>query len=272
MDYNAGTPAIAAPYTAAIAAHRGWHQDGAPKNSMRGLEAAAAHGVDAVEIDVRRLRDGTLVVFHDAVLPDGRKLADVDLPVLSAYADIPTLGEWATRAGELKVNGLIELKESGYEQQVVDTLLLHMKREQLEFFSFKPAATRALSRIIPDRPVGLLSDLQSPARTGARLVQDALKAKASFLGLNVRQTHDDVLTQAIRNHLGVRVWTVDAPEDLTRLIQDYRVSTVITDRPALAQEIREQLRSMMKSRGQAYTPFIDDGLGATLRLAAATIR
>lgn len=272
MDYNGVMPTYALPYTASIAAHRGWHQDGAPKNSIRGLEAAAANGIDAVEIDVRRLRDGTLVVHHDATLPDGRKLADVDLPAISQYAEIPTLDEWAKRAGELHVNGLVELKESGYEQEVVDTLLRHMKRDTLEFFSFKPAATRALSRIVPDRPVGLLSDLKSPARTGARLVQDAVDAKASFLGLNVRQTADDVLTQAIRNHLGVKVWTVDLPEDLMRLIDDYRVSTVITDKPALAKEIREKMGAAMRSRGQVHLPFDPQAIGTTLRRAATTIR
>ena len=256
----------------AIAAHRGWHQDGAPKNSIPALEQAAVNGVDAVEIDVRRLGDGTLVVYHDAALPDGRKLADVDQAVLLGHRDIPTLDAWAKRAGELKVNGLIELKESGYEDDVVRTLRRHMTDGQLEFFSFKSAAVRALSRIVPDRPVGLLSDLQEPAKTGAQLVADARKANANFLGLNVRQSGDDVLFHASRDHLGVKVWTVDLPEDLTRLLDDHRVSTVITDRPALAKEIREHVGQTMATRGLAHGTFQAENLGARLLRAVATIR
>lgn len=253
MEYNGTMPMI----TPGIAAHRAWHQDGAPKNSIAGLEQAARHGVDSVEIDVRRLRDGTLVVHHDATLPDGRLLADVDQVVLEAYPEIPTLDAWAKRAGELEVNGLIELKESGYEDDVVRTLRRHLTDSQLEFFSFKSAAVKALSRIVPDRPVGLLSDLQQPARIGAELVRDAKLSSATFLGLNVRQTSDDVLDSAFRGGLGVKVWTVDDPADMTRLLGDYRVDAVITDRPALALQIREKML---------------DGIGPRLLRAVSTIR
>ena len=228
-------------YQAAIAAHRGWHQDGAPKNSIAGLEAAVAHGADTVEIDVRRLLDGTLVVHHDAALPDGRLLADVDARVLAEYPHVPTLEAWAKRAGELGASGLIELKESGYEDQVVATLHRYVAPEKLEFFSFKPAAVRALSRLVPDRPVGLLSDLKSPALTGAQLVANARENHATFLGLNVRQSGDDVLQEARRGGLGVKVWTVDEARDMIRLLASGRVNTVITDRPALAITIRDAL-------------------------------
>lgn len=253
MEYSGIMPMIAP----GIAAHRAWHQDGAPKNSIAGLEQAARHGVDSVEIDVRRLRDGTLVVHHDATLPDGRLLAEVDRVVLDAYPEIPTLDAWAKRAGELKVIGLIELKESGYEDDVVRTLRRHLTDAQLEFFSFKSAAVRALGRIVPDRPVGLLSDLLAPARTGAELVRDAKLSSATFLGLNVRQTSDDVLDSAYRSGLGVKVWTVDEPADMVRLLGDHRVDTVITDRPALALKIREQML---------------DGVAARLLRGVSTIR
>ncbi len=255
-----------------ISAHRAWHQDGAPKNSIPALDHAVAGGVDSVEIDVRRLGDGTLVVHHDATLPDGRRLADVDSAALAAYPDIPTLDDWARRAGELDAKALVELKESGYEDDVVRTLRRHLTDLQLEFFSFKSAAVRALSRIVPDRPVGLLSELQHPARTGAELVRDAKAASANFLGLNVAQAQDDVLLAAFRDDLGVKVWTVDDPTDLVRLLGDHRVDTVITDRPALALKIREQVQTVMDSRGFASGAFDVDGLGTRLLRAVSTIR
>lgn len=268
MNFNA----MATPLAPAIAAHRGWHQDGATKNSIAALEAAAANGVDSVEIDVRRLRDGTLVVYHDAALPDGRRLADVDRGALARHPDVPTLDSWARRAGELKVNALVELKESGYEDDVVGTLRRYLADGQMEFFSFRSAAVRALSRIVPGRPVGLLSDLREPARTGAQLVQDAKAAKATFLGLNVRQTQDDVLAQASRDELGVKVWTVDAPEDLARLLDDRRVTTVITDKPALAKHIREQVRTPFATQDAAKLGLAFDQLGTSVLRAVATIR
>ncbi len=230
MEFNGIMPTIAA--------HRGWHKDGAPKNSIQALERAAAGGVDAIELDVRRLGDGTLVVHHDAALADGRLLAAVDRRVLREFPEIPTLDDWARRASELRASALVELKEVGYEAEVVATMRRFLPDERVEYFSFEPDAVRALRRIEPNRPVGLLSRLQHPARTGAELVQDAKAAHATFLGLNVRQTQDDVLRHAAQNDLRVKVWTVDLLEDMWRLSADPRVDTIISDVPDLALRVR----------------------------------
>lgn len=56
-----------------VVAHRACHQSapshgferGVPENSLAALERCVALGVDLVEIDVRRTRDGALVVMHD---------------------------------------------------------------------------------------------------------------------------------------------------------------------------------------------------------------
>ena len=50
-----------------VAAHRGdWRN--APENSLAAVERAIALGVDIVEIDVRRTRDGEFVLIHDETL------------------------------------------------------------------------------------------------------------------------------------------------------------------------------------------------------------
>lgn len=46
-------------------AHRGCMEAG-PENSHTAFEAAVTLGAGGVEIDVRKTRDGKLVVFHDA--------------------------------------------------------------------------------------------------------------------------------------------------------------------------------------------------------------
>jgi glycerophosphoryl diester phosphodiesterase len=117
---------------------------------------------------------------------------------------------------------------------------------------------RALSRIVPDRPVGLLSQLETPAVTGAQLVRTAQASNATFLGLNVGQTGDDVLQAAADAKLGVKVWTVDAPSDILRLASDPRVTTIISDRPDLALALRGTLH--------------EAPLAATLQRVASTIR
>lgn len=47
-----------------ISAHRGgWNF--APENTLEAYEAAMAYGVDSLEVDVRKTKDGVLVAFHD---------------------------------------------------------------------------------------------------------------------------------------------------------------------------------------------------------------
>ncbi len=51
-----------------VAAHRGTGEGlGAPENSVSGLEALIEAGVMMAEIDIARIRDGTLISFHDGV-------------------------------------------------------------------------------------------------------------------------------------------------------------------------------------------------------------
>lgn len=50
-----------------VAAHRGdWRY--APENSMAGIENAIKMGVDIVEIDIQKTRDGKLILMHDGTL------------------------------------------------------------------------------------------------------------------------------------------------------------------------------------------------------------
>ncbi len=48
-----------------VVAHRACWRDGAPENSLSAIDACLAIGADMVELDVRRTRDGVLVLMHD---------------------------------------------------------------------------------------------------------------------------------------------------------------------------------------------------------------
>ena len=55
-----------------VAAHRGSVSAAAPENTLDAFAAAIAAGADAIELDVRRLADGELVIFHDAAIGERR--------------------------------------------------------------------------------------------------------------------------------------------------------------------------------------------------------
>jgi glycerophosphoryl diester phosphodiesterase len=66
-----------------LIAHRGASARFA-ENTAEAFEGARTFGADWVELDVRRTADGALAVHHDAHLPDGRAIVDVDA------ADLPS--------------------------------------------------------------------------------------------------------------------------------------------------------------------------------------
>lgn len=79
-----------------VVAHRACHraapshgfEHAVPENSLAALERCVALGVDLVEIDVRRTRDGQLVILHDAKVDrttDGKgRVADLTLAQVQA--------------------------------------------------------------------------------------------------------------------------------------------------------------------------------------------
>lgn len=78
---------------------------------MEAFALAVSTGADGVELDVRRTADGVLVVHHDAIVSDGRVIADSPWQELPAH--IPTLGDALDACGDLWVN--IEIKNDERE-------------------------------------------------------------------------------------------------------------------------------------------------------------
>ncbi|MEM2375782.1 MAG: glycerophosphodiester phosphodiesterase family protein, partial [Candidatus Bathyarchaeia archaeon] len=107
-----------------------------PENTLRSFMKALELGVNAIEFDVRRTRDGELVVIHDAEVDrttDGKGLvSELTLREIKALSTekgerIPTLEE-ALDFLDRKVKILIELKEVGIEEKVLEAV----KRRGLE--------------------------------------------------------------------------------------------------------------------------------------------
>lgn len=120
-----------------ICAHRG-HSVDAPENTIPALEAAAAHGATAAEVDVVLTRDERIVVLHDELLDRttngkgrvaGVNFAEVKRLDAGAWFDrrfagtrVPSLEE-ALATARLHVLGLlIEIKERQRPDIMIDCL------------------------------------------------------------------------------------------------------------------------------------------------------
>lgn len=222
-----------------VLAHRGSGPNGPEKeNTPPAFLAAERLGADGVELDVRRGRDGALLVHHDAVLADGRPLADLapaDLP-----SEVPTLVEALDACADMLVN--VEIKNwpgdadfDPREQAAAATAAVLLSRARAGaggryvVSSFSGAALGAFSARAPSIETALLVG-GGDALSACRL---ALEAGASGIHPLHRTLGPSYLKVAREAGLAVRVWTVDDP-DRIRQLAALGVDAVITNEVALA--------------------------------------
>ena len=148
-------------------AHRGLHGEGVAENSMSAFRAARDAGF-GIELDVRLAKDGELVVFHDPTLErvcgapgkvidkTAEELASLSL---KGTADgIPTMRE-VLELIDGAVPLLIEIKMEGDERGIAEKLaeIIEGYRGDYVIESFNPLALRAVKRLMPAVPRGILS-------------------------------------------------------------------------------------------------------------------
>ena len=240
--------ALAAMPDTEILAHRGYLAGGV-ENTIPSLEAAAEVGADRVEMDVLQTADGQFVVMHDANLTrlagQNVNVKDLTLDELTAItvrdqvgnsARIPSLAEYVTRAKEIDMPLLIEIKMGGLDTpDHVDLLVEELTElDALQgntFHSLDHASVERLKELLPRTDVGYIL-----AFAGVGVPDTS----ADFLVIEEYTATDTMHDAAADEGLGFYVWTVD-----DSLAQRVRIRTgadgIITDRPDTALESREEI-------------------------------
>jgi glycerophosphoryl diester phosphodiesterase len=239
-----------------VIAHRGASRD-APENTPAAFEAAIALGADAVELDVRRTADGVLVVHHNA------SRRGVPLAMLT-YSGLVRLSRHEPPrfdtvldlcAGRIALD--IEVKEPGYEAEVIEAASRRFPRERLLYTSFEEPVIAAIKHLDPDARCGLLlgpGRLRSRTERYGTLPFDlAERCGADLLAVHQwlapvrrrsrRAPGTGLLAEAQARGFPLMVWTVDGPQRLRAYLADGRVAGIITDLPGLAVETRRELIS-----------------------------
>jgi glycerophosphoryl diester phosphodiesterase len=226
-----------------IVAHRGAPRR-ARENTVASFRAAVSLGADMVELDVRRTGDGTLVVFHDPWLSRKTRrpliarltYEELNRRVRRRKFRVPTVEEaFEALAGKTMLN--IELKEPGYEADVVKTAKRTLTDGRFIFSSFDPAIIAALKSLDPGLTTGIIvakeRDLAAALATEAEVLAPAKELFAAQRKL---------FAEANGRGKRIAVWTVDSASLLSSLIVDPLVDAVITNRPDLACALRKKLR------------------------------
>lgn len=215
-----------------------------PGNTVASFEAALEHGVDMIEFDVLRLRDGRLVLAHD--YEDAAEREPLTLEEgLDHFA-----GE-AYSGVELDV----DLKLPGYEREVLDGLSARGLVERALISSTYPESLDAIGRLDPSARRGLSvprvrndptrSRWRKPFALALALVarrivpvRAARMLRAGrFEALMIHwRLMSPRLVRAVHEAGGqVYVWTVDDPARIARL-SALGVDGVISNDPRLFED------------------------------------
>lgn len=217
-----------------IIGHRGASAAHPPGNTLEAFRAALHLGADWVELDVRRTVDRRLAVHHDAWLPDGRVIHETPLAAMPTW--VPSL-ETALEACEgLGVN--IEIKNNPDDPDFdpsleVVSLLIEILADQS---TLPPLLVSAFHLPTVNRVRELRTDLPT-----AHLVLAMTEAEihgAAAAGHHAIHPWFTSITAAkveLASSLGLAVntWTVDDPDQISRLA-DLGVDGLVTNVPDAA--------------------------------------
>jgi glycerophosphoryl diester phosphodiesterase len=232
-----------------IIAHRG-STSHAKENTIESFEKAMTSGADMIEFDVRRTKDNVFIAFHDEII-QGHLTRDLPYEEMNQIArnqglDIPTVEEvlnWSR--GKIRLD--VELKEEGYEKEIVELLYRYFEEDQFVITSFNDASLRVIKERYPDIKTGLILGRAIPAYHILTRLQEFFpmkrcnKAKPDFLVAHLKLLRFGFLERARRSHHPVFVWTVNDEETIWKLLHDRRVYAIITDQPDLAVSVRKKL-------------------------------
>jgi glycerophosphoryl diester phosphodiesterase len=214
---------------ALLLGHRGSPHE-ARENTLESFYAALAAGLDGLELDIHRTKDGVLAVCHDFLVAGYaiQHLTWAELQILAPWVPrIEAVFDLADQFPKTKLN--LELKShpeifDGREQALSEALKSWSGRERCWVSSFDPLALLRLSRLTSVE-LGLLYYRPEILDLLPSLPVQAVHPHVSLL---TQQQVEEFKTQG----LAVHTWTVNESSTVKKL-QNWGVDGIIGDFPQI---------------------------------------
>ena len=215
-----------------------------PDNSIAAIRSAWKAGADVVEVDVRMLKDGTLVLFHDAdhVKESIKQFDHAAFNKRIGGKGVPTLKQGLMEVAAGKVL-LLDLKEHSPEflDRVLDEVAastISGTRVELQATSFK--GLKYLREKAPEgTPLYYVTSLKSGGKwtEAEALAKQLADMKLQGVTAKGRQMVDAEYVMAFRKR-GLRyfVWTINDPARMKHYVE-LGVDGVITDDPVAFRKV-----------------------------------
>lgn len=244
-----------------LIAHRGF-SGRYPENTIRSFKEALKLPVDAVEFDVRRTKDGVLVVIHDETVDrttNGKgKICDLtwnEIQKLDAgsWKGNEFTGERIPRLEEALelINGqkvvFLEIKEPETAEQIVKTLRRLDTFSWVKIGSFHPQAIATAKRLMPEISSSLIGSAKVGASevTFAAFVEEALRSGANSVTVNYAGLTPNYICYCHRRCIFVGTWTVNDPKIAKRMV------TMGVD--AIASDFPDVVLGVLEQRNEAFS-------------------
>lgn len=227
--------------TARVIAHRGvrHRRDGSAirENTLEAFERAMSIGAEGIELDVRRTADDVLVVHHDAHLPDGAMLREVDSADLPDW--LPTLADALETCRDIWLN--IEVKnlpsdpdydaDFGISLAVAGLIQAFDATDRVLVSSFDFQSVQRIRSYDPAIAIAWLVWQAGP-------VQIVERARGAVDAIHPHELLIDrhLVDLARAAGLMVNAWTVNDPDRVLQ-IDGYRVDGIITDNVPMALDV-----------------------------------
>jgi glycerophosphoryl diester phosphodiesterase len=232
-----------------ISAHRGGSEN-TPAATYEAYTDALTSGAEYAEFDIRKLGDGSLVVYHDEHTPDKGLLRTLEYSEFCRRAgyEVP-LVERVLKQMSGHLRGHLDFKEIGYEEEVI---LLTRKYLANDFIatSLEDTSLHTIKDAFPDvqTALSLGRDLAEFSRFAALAIRyhelyprrRIKNIRADGIAVHKRIARLKGLALAKQMGIFAMVWTVDEDDLLQKFLQDDRVHILITNRPRTAVQMRAQ--------------------------------
>ena len=217
-------------------AHRG-ASEYCPENTMMSFYMGLQMGANGIETDVRRTRDGELVLFHDNTLERvvgvAGGVADYTYEELQTmlvkkgelYDKIPTLKHFLEHFSDRDITFAIELKAEGIEKDVSDLIRQYGIEKKTVVTSFNMEYLKTVKEYAPCIRVGYLT-----RRTDDAVIEELLTLGADEFCPHADGVTPETVAQWHCIGLNVRAWGI-ANEDVMKRVYDAGVDGMTANFP-----------------------------------------
>lgn len=217
-----------------VIAHRGTGI-GPFENTLRAMQQAAEWGVDCIECDVRRSKDGIAIIIHDLILkrvPNEEGLvAEKTLKELKTLdmgegEQIPTLKEllnFVQSHPTLEVN--LDVKVTDLEEKIMEEVLSRGLLARTQISSFIPPVLKKFRKLNAEISTALLYeyDLKGPVHVAKKMGCMAINPQLNFID-------SELVQECHLEGLQINPWVINQEKVLKRFIA-LGVDGIITDVP-----------------------------------------